>query len=169
MKFTASLLALLLFGPSALADPITDRFGSGVLGMQWGSSLDLIVGVFPQGDHIYATSPGNRAYVVRDDQEFLGVARDGHNVVYWFDANDRLESVTLSFPYERKDELLGALISLCGHAGWQAISKRSRLTIWGDDDGTWLFLRTTFDTRNGIAWLQIKRTRSDRSDRRVWP
>ena len=158
MKCTASLLALVLCCPVAHAGPIADRFASGVLGMQWGSSLDSLVGVLPQGDHIYGTSPGNRAYVVKDDQDFLGVARRGHNVVYWFDEDDRVESVTLSFPYERKDELMGALISLSGHSGQQVIHKRSHVNIWGDDYGMSIYLKTTIDAQNGIAWLQISRT-----------
>jgi len=157
MNCTASLLALLLACPAAFAGPIADRFASGVLGMQWGSSLDFVVGVLPQGDHVYGTSRGNRGYVVKDDQDFLGVVRGGHNIVYWFDENDRLESVTLSFPYERKDELLGALVSLSGHAGRQGTSGRSRVSAWRDHDGMWISLKTTFDAKNGIAWLQIDR------------
>jgi hypothetical protein len=87
MKHTALLLALALCCPIAHAGPIADRFGSGVLGMQWGTSLDCVLGVLPQGDHIYGTSRGNRGYVVKDDQDFLGVARRGHNIVYWFDVS----------------------------------------------------------------------------------
>ena len=158
MKCTASLLALVLCCPVALAGPIADRFASDVLGMQWGSSIDSVVGVLPQGDHVYGTSRGNRGYLVKDDQEFLGVARRGHNIVYWFDENDRLESVTLSFPHERKYELMGALISLCGHPGQQVTHKLSHLNIWGDDYGLLIYLKTTIDAQNGIAWLQISRT-----------
>ena len=157
MKCTASLLALVLCWPVAHAGPIADRFVSGVLGMQWGSSLDSVVGALPQGDHVYGTSRGNRGYVVKDDQDFLGVARRGHNIVYWFDENDTLESVTLSFPHERKDELMGALILLSGHSGRQAIHKRSHVNIWGDHYGISIYLKTTIDEQNGIAWLQIDR------------
>ena len=159
MKYMASLLALVLWCPTALAGPIADRFGSGVLGMHWGSSLDFLVGVLPQGDHVYGTSRGNRGYLVKDDQDFLGVVRPGHNVVYWFDENDRLESVTVSYPYERKDELLGALVSLCGHAGRQLTRERSRVNVWGDSNGMSISLRTTLDAKNGIAWLQIDQPR----------
>lgn len=158
MKCMAALLTLVLCCPAAHAGPIADRFASGVLGMQWGSSLDSLVGVLPQGDHVYATSPGNRGYLVKDDQDFLGVARRGHNIVYWFDENDRVESVTLSFPYERKDELMGALLSLCGHAGRRVTRGRSHLNVWGDDYGILISLKTTIEAQNGIAWLQISRT-----------
>ena len=156
MKCTAALLALALCCPVAHAGPIADLFASGVPGMQWGSSLDSVVGVLPQGDHIYGTSPGNRAYVIKDDQDFLGVARRGHNIVYWFDEDDRLESVTLAFLSARM--IMGALLSLSGHSGQQAIHKRSHLNIWGDDYGMLIYLKTTIDAQNGIAWLQISRT-----------
>lgn len=59
---------------------------------------------------------------------------------------------------ERKDELMGALISLSGHSGRQMIHKRSHLNIWGDDYGMLIYLKTTMDAQNGIAWLQIGRT-----------
>jgi hypothetical protein len=158
MNYTASLLALTLCCHSALAGPIADRFGSSVLGVPWGSSLDSMVGVFPVGDHVYACPPpGDRGYLVRDDQEFMGVARGGHTVLYWFDDDDRLDSVTLSFPYERKEELFGALISAFGHSGWKMTRGRSDLVAWSDGNGMLIFLKTTIEPRNGIAWLSIRK------------
>jgi hypothetical protein len=158
MNYTVSLLALAFCCNSAAAGPIADRFAADVLGIPWGSSLDSVVGVFPQGDHFYAwPPPGDRVYLIRDDQDFMGVPRDGHTVLYWFDDADRLKSVTVSFPYERKEELIGALISAFGGSERKVISDRSEMVGWRDDNGMWMVLKTTIDPKNGIAWLAISR------------
>jgi hypothetical protein len=158
MNYTASLLALMVCSQSAWAGPIADRFAAGVLGMPWGSPLDSVVGVLPEGDHSYAwPPPGDRGYFVKDDEEFMGVARRGHKVGYWFDDGDRLKSVTFSFPYERKEELRGALIAAFGPSSAKVIRGRSEVVGWRDENGMWMVLKTTLDSKHGIAWLGIYR------------
>ena len=157
MNYTVTLLALALCCQSALADPVADRFAAGVLGMQWNASLEWVVAVRPEGEHFYATSKGERGYTVEDDQEFMGVARRGQRIRYWFDENDKVESISLSFPYERKEELLGSLVSAFGYQGYKVTHGRTQLIAWRGHNGIVVLWMATIDPSHGIAWLQIDR------------
>ncbi len=155
MRCAGLLSALMLFCQSTFAGPIADRFGSGVLGMAWDSSLDSLVGVFPNGEHVYATTPGQRAYLVRDDQEFLGVVRTGHSLLYAFGSRENLVAVVFSFPYERKEELMGALISHFGQPQGTTRQGQQQSTQWRKDRGVYVVLRASLEPKHGIAWLSI--------------
>jgi hypothetical protein len=43
------------------AGSLTDTFGVGVPGIRWGSTLDQVVGVYPDGDNVFSTTPDHRA------------------------------------------------------------------------------------------------------------
>lgn len=154
MNRAALLLASALLCEYTFAGPIADEFGSGVLGMAWDASLDSVVGVFPDGEHVYATTPGQRAYLVRDDQEFMGVIRTGHSLLYGFGSTNNLVAVVFSFPYERKEELMGALLSNFGRPRETNSNGQQQSAAW-QDRGISIVLRTSLEPKHGIAWLGI--------------
>jgi hypothetical protein len=156
MRVVAWLLVSALGCQSASAGPIAERFGSDILGIPWNSSLDTVVGTLPVGDHVYATTPGQRAYLVRDDQDFMGVSRRGHNVLYGFGQKNELVAVVVSFPYERKEELIGALISAFGAPQGKMRRGQQQLTGWRNDRGVSVSLTTSSEAKHGIAWLSIR-------------
>ena len=115
MRRTSILVGLMAMLALPLeAGTVKEAFGSGILGVPWGASLTAVVGVFPQGDHVFALTPGCRAYWVKDGQTFLGVPRETSGVLFGFDAQDRLVVAAIAFDYARRDELRSALISLLG-------------------------------------------------------
>lgn len=156
MKNIAWLLVLMSWCHSSSAGPIAEHFVWGIFGVPWGTSLDSMVEMFPNGDHVYAITPGGRAYLVRDDQEFIGVARNGYNVLYAFDQKNELVGVSLMFPYERKQDLLRALISAFGAPHENTNRGQNRIVSWRKDEGVSLILRTSLDPKHGIAWLGIR-------------
>ena len=113
LRFAA---VLLLCGTcqSADADTLKEVFGRGVLGVPWGASLTDVVGTYAQGDHVFAVTPGCRAYWVKDGQTFLAVPRERNGVLFGFDKHNRVAIVTVAFPFERKDELRATLTSVFG-------------------------------------------------------
>jgi hypothetical protein len=108
------LAALVITAVGARAADLNATFGGGLLGVPWGTPLTNVVGIYPQGDHLFAMTPGCRAYWVKDGQPFLGIPREGHGVLYAFDKNNRVGAASIAFDYERKDELQALLSSLFG-------------------------------------------------------
>src|SRR5207302_567740 len=50
---------------AAPADSLKATFGGGVLGIPWGATLASVVGTYPQGDHVFAVTPGCREHVIQ--------------------------------------------------------------------------------------------------------
>lgn len=155
MKRAATVVLLSLCCHFAFAGPIADRFGTNIVGFPWGVPLDSIVGVFPQGDHVYSTAPGERSYAIKDNQDFLGVPRAGQNILYSFGRQNELVSVTFSFPYERRDEIQGALMAAFGAPASTAPWGRQKASRWLDEKGVAITLVASTEPRYGIVWLSI--------------
>jgi hypothetical protein len=134
---------------------IADNFGSGFSGIAWGASLDTVVGVFPNGDHVFSTTPGQRAYSVKDDQEIFGVPRQGHSILYGFGEQDEVVVVAASFPYERRDQLLGTLIATFGADAQQSARGQQVRYDWHSDAGVAVSVVASKKPKHGIVWLCI--------------
>jgi len=111
LRLAIALLTLPALGSAA--DPF-ETFREGILGVPWGATLDDVVGMYPNGDHVFATTPGHRAYWVKEGQTFLGIPRERNGVLYGMNENNRLVSVAVAFEYERKEQLRQTLLSLFG-------------------------------------------------------
>src|SRR5580704_5156672 len=96
------LLLLMSMAPTVKAGSVQDTFGSGVLGVLWGTSLTDVAGVYPQGDHVFAVTPGCRAYWVKDGQMFLGIPRERSGVLFGFDKQNHVAIASVAFEFERK-------------------------------------------------------------------
>ena len=90
---------------AAPADSLKATFGGGVLGIPWGATLASVVGTYPQGDHVFAVTPGCRAYWVKEGQQFLGIPRDGKGVLLGMDRENHVAIASVAFDFERKVEL----------------------------------------------------------------
>lgn len=155
MKNLIGLLILLVMATGAAADPLKDTFGNGVLGVAWGAKLTEVVGLFPNGDHVYAVTPGCRAYWVKDGLTVLGVPRERNGALFGFDENNRVAVVAIAFPFERKDELRTTLTMLLGQRIVHEEGNTASYGGWPSRDG-WQAQVTEFgDADQRIIWLTI--------------
>jgi hypothetical protein len=151
--FMLAVLAATAF--CATAASLNATFGGGVLGVAWGASLTNVVGIYPQGDHIFAVTPGCRAYWVKDGQTFLGVPRDGHGVLFALDQNNRVGAAAIAFDYERKDELQTVLGSLLGTPINSTRSSGKFRYGWRSSDGMTASVTEFGEGTQSIIWLVV--------------
>jgi len=145
-----------VLGSTAVAGPIADDYRSGVLGTPWGASLESVVGVYPVGDHLFSTAPGQRSYWVKDDQPLFDIPRDELGILYSFDKENRLLGVSIAFSSERIDQLLGALTVRYG--AWTRVAPEGvhKYYDWRPDADIQLQVDTTVAGSYGITWLAVK-------------
>ena len=150
------LLAVLGVVPvAALAGPISDEFRSGYGGVAWGTTLVDLVAQVPGGQHLFATAAGERDYELLNDEPFLGVPRPGTAVQFGLGATNKVEIIAVNFPYERRDQLLGALISSFGSYSKRFVKGTSTYFDWPKDNGIHLFVRASTNPSYGILQLLI--------------
>jgi len=152
-KLFASLL--LVISAPGWSGPIAEQFGSGYEGVKWGSPLADLVGMLPQGEHYFSTAPGERVYIVRNDDPLLGVPRTGNRVQYHFGKDGGVESIAIGVPYDRYQQLLGALISQFGpYAASRDVGAVTKFW-WKEDQGVVIAVRVSREARYGIAEFWI--------------
>jgi len=153
MRYLAGL-ALLVSG-SAWGGPIASQYSAGYDGVRWGLPLADLVGMLPQGEHHFSTAPGERVYIVGSDEAILGVPRSGTTTQYHLGKSGGVEEIALSVPYERRDELLGALISQFGSYARRYEVGTSIHYDWRRDQNVAIAVRISKDSRYGIAefWM----------------
>jgi len=148
----AVLMAIAIFAKAA---SLNATFGGGILGVPWGATLTDVVGVYPQGDHVFAVTPGCRAYWVKDGQTFLGVPRDGHGVLFALDKSNRVGAASIAFDYERKDELQAVLSSLFGPPMDPTHSNGRFRYGWRSADGMTAYVNEFGEGTQRIVWLSV--------------
>jgi hypothetical protein len=136
---------------------ISDQFAGGYNGVAWGTSLTNLVGMLPTGQHVFATTPGERLYMVPSAEPLLGVPRDGMAVEYGLDKDDRVSVVAVKFAYERRDQLLGALISQFGAFSGKGIKGTTTWYAWPNDRGLSMSVYVSTSPLFGILELVISR------------
>ena len=155
MKGISLLLTALLLSKVAAAGPIEDQFHGGFNGATWGSSIDSLVGMFPPGEHVFATTPGGRAYWIKDQTPLLNVPRDGQSILFGFNEQDLLESITLGFAFDRKEQILGALTVTFGVATSTGRKGTKTFNCWKPDAKIALCFWASTAAKHGISWLTI--------------
>jgi hypothetical protein len=155
MKSISLLFAALLLCRVAGAGPIADQFQGGFNGATWASSIDSLVGMFPPGEHVFATTPGGRAYWIKDQTPLLNVPRDGQSILFGFNEQDLLESITLGFAFDRKEQVLGTLISAFGAATSSGFKGTKSFNCWKPDAKIALCFWASKEAKHGISWLTI--------------
>jgi hypothetical protein len=126
-----------------------------VLGVPWGTTLDDLVGTYPGGDHLFAVTPGHRAYWVKDGQTFLGIPRERNGVLYGLDEHNRVAIVAVAFDFERKLELRNALASLFGPPVSASASEQGAVYGWRADSGISARVTEFGLAHQQIIWLVV--------------
>jgi hypothetical protein len=155
MKNLSLLLLSMLVPSAASAGPIADQFHGGFNGAAWGSSIDNLVSMFPPGDHVFAATPGERAYWIKDPVPLLDVPRDGQGILFGFNELDALESITVGFSHDRKEQVLGALISAFGAFDSAGTRGTKTFHCWKRDAKIALCFWASKESKHGIAWVTI--------------
>jgi hypothetical protein len=137
------------------ADPLKATFGGGVLGIPWGATLVSVVGTYPQGDHVFAVTPGCRAYWVKDGQQFLGIPREGKGVLFGMDRQNHLAIASVAFDFERRAELHGTLISLFGAPTVASQSGEMTRYGWRSPEGMRVSVTEFGEGTQRIIWLTV--------------
>ena len=152
-----SFLLLVLSGScfAASPDPVKATFGGGILGNPWGSSLTAVIGVYSQGDHLPAVTPGCRAYLVKDGQEFLGIPRQGRGVLFGFDRQNHVAIASVAFDFERRAELHSTLISLFGVPMVSSNSGEKTQYGWRSPDGMTASVTEFGEGPQRMVWLSV--------------
>jgi hypothetical protein len=152
------VLPVLILGimPTAAvwAGPIAAQFGSGCGRVPWGMSLTELVGMMPAGDHYFSAVPGNHVYIVKNDDPLLGVPRTGMTVQYVTGRNDGVATIGLGVPYERREQLLAALIAQFGQPA-VTNDTSSIFYRWTQDQNIRIWVRASRDPRYGIVEFWI--------------
>jgi hypothetical protein len=152
------LLAGILTAASTAAwcGPIAEQFASGYEGVKWGLPLADLVGMMPEGDHYFSTAPGHRVYTVKNDAPLLGVPRDGTRMQYHLGKEGGVESIAVGIPYDRREQLLGALISQFGTYSTKRDAGAATYFRWPQDQQVRITVRVSRDPRYGIAefWIE---------------
>jgi hypothetical protein len=148
-------LALALLPSLCGGGPAYETFRSGILGVPWGATLDDVVGLYPNGDHVFAVTPGHRAYWVKDRQPFLSVPRERNGVLYGFDENNRVAIVAVAFEFERKVELRNVLTSLLGPPRSAATSAQHAEYRWQPEAGMAVTVTEFGLPHQQIVWLVV--------------
>jgi hypothetical protein len=156
MRKRFPLLALLAATcVAAPADSLKATFGGGVLGIPWGATLTSVVGIYPQGDHVFAVTPGCRAYWVKDGQQFLGIPREGKGVLFGMDSQNHVAIAAVAFAFERRVELHGTLISLFGVPTTASQSGGMTRYGWRSPDGMTASVTEFGEGTQRIIWLTV--------------
>jgi hypothetical protein len=152
-------LAVFLAGISqaVCAAAIADQFGSGYGGVKWGTSVASLVGMLPGGDHFFSAPPGERAYMVRNDDMLFGVPRDGMRIQYYFGDDNGVDWIAMGIPYERREQLLGSLVSLFGSYAVTRTEGVAIRYVWPTDHGITMSVRASRDPTNGILEFWVAR------------
>lgn len=160
----SKLLASLLLATAApvWSGPIAGEFSSGYEGISWGLPLADLVGMLPQGEHYFSTAPGERVYIVRNDDPLLGVPRIGYRVQYHLGKDGGVESIAVGIPYDRYQQLLGALVSQFGpYAVTRQVGTATGFW-WKEDQGIVIAVRISREPRYGIAEFWVGHASSSR-------
>jgi hypothetical protein len=147
--------AIFLAAFQSNAGPIAAQFGSGYEGVIWGTSLTKLVGMFPEGEHYFSTAPGARVYMVQNNDPILDVPRNGTRVQYQLGKNGGVESIAVGVPYERREQLLGTLMSLFGGYSASATVGTAVIYQWPLDNQIQISVRASKDPTNGILEFWI--------------
>ena len=155
LRWLILLLALNIAPAVCDAGSVYDTFRTGVLGVSWGTTLDELVGIYPAGDHMFAVTPGHRAYWVKDGQAFVGVPRERNGVLYGLDEQNRVVVAAVAFEFERKIELRNTLTSLFGPPTYAPPSEQRTAYGWHADSGISVTVTELGLPHQQIVWLVV--------------
>jgi hypothetical protein len=143
------------------AGALERQFGGGYEGVIWGASLAELVQLRPGGEHFFAAVGGVREYGLLDERSMFGITRGQMRAHYFLDDTNSVVSVGLTFPFDHRQKLLGALVLSFGPYARTVVKGITTSYLWPRDDGIGLSLRETIDPSFGILELAISGPNSD--------
>lgn len=155
MRRARCLFVFFLIAYESKAGPIAMQFNSGYDGVFWGTSLTKLVGMFPNGEHYFSTAPGERGYMVQTDDPLFDVPRTGMRVQYHLGTDGGVEHIAIGLPYERRDQLLGTLLSMFGAYSTTRTVGTAVIYQWPRDNRIIISVRASKDPTNGILEFWI--------------
>lgn len=155
MRKITTLVLLLALSPTAAPGPIDDQFGNGFGGVPWGMKLDDLIALIPGGDQYFSTADGERSYSVLNEDPLFEVPRPGMRIQYHFGIDGGVQFIGIALPYERREELLGALYTQFGRYAKMEVVGTSIRYSWYGGRRVGITVKASRDARNGILefWL----------------
>lgn len=129
MRLFLSIL-FLFFSLPAKAASITELFGDGVFGTQWGDKIEAVESKLTKTTK---ESVGDIVWLeLKDSKEILGVPRDNQKVHFSFDAEKRLNGVAVFFDQDKYTTALNKLNTLFGE--YEKVEGHSIVLQWKADE-----------------------------------
>jgi hypothetical protein len=148
-------VALVLVANLASGSPMSDFVAAGVYGVKWGASIDEVVAVYPQGDHVFSTAAGCRSYWVKDKQLFAGIPREANGMLVNFDERNLVSSVSIGFSYEWRLGLRDRLVSMWGEPQLKLTNGGKTSYGWGRQESYTAVVTEFGSPTNQIIWLSL--------------
>lgn len=131
MKLILSFIFLFFLAPTKAAS-ITDLFGDGVFGTQWGDKLESVLVKYPKAKK---KSYGEIVWLeVKDSRKIFDIDRSKERLHFTFDSEMRLNGVGATFNIESYAALTNKLTTLFGDFEKQNMT--SATLIWKEADTT---------------------------------
>lgn len=142
-KFVILLFSFLIFSSSqSYAGKIEDTFKSGIFGIEWGSSQEMVQNSFPKGK--LDKSLGILQYTVEDSRTIFEILREEDNYIkFFFDSDNELNGVAIEFPYNGVSDfgsLLTKLKTLFGDYPSGGGVHGAVMVNWAPDNGVQISL-----------------------------
>ena len=136
---TICILILLLATQQAYAGKIAEYFSEGVFGVKWGSTLEEVKIVFPNGE--VSTNPATKKinYAAPNGLSLFGIKRNPDSwVCYNFDDKGRFNAIVIGFPNTgggEEEELLNTVINDFGE--YKTVEERGIPPVFGGSFFVW--------------------------------
>jgi len=151
MRSTCFGISLILASSAISAGGPAQQFASGYGGISWGTSVDDVIGMMPDGNLYFALPEGSRDYIVKNDDPIFGISRSGQTLQYHFGVDGRVDQIEVHVAYESREQLVDAMISQFGAAYSKRHVGSTESQFWAVDGRTFIGIRVSRASRYGIA------------------
>ena len=156
MRIAAVLLALVI-STTGTAQTISDEFGAGFGGVQWGIEFSALLMKFPGGLTEFSTAPGRISYALNIDDSVLGISRRAQYVLFGMGVDGKVDVIDIQVPYDQTSTLISTLTSKFGpEAGIEGTGVITTYR-WPTSKEIALSVRTTKNKVYGLTMLVISR------------
>ena len=156
MKRHAALFAVLcLVTNFTIASPMSDFVATGLYGIRWGASIDEVVSLYPQGDHVFSTAAGCRSYWVKDKQPFVDIPRENSGMQINFNERNLVSSMAIGFSYEWRLGLRDRLVSMWGNPTYKVTRGGKTSYGWASHEGYGAMVTEFGSGASQIIWLSL--------------
>ncbi|KTD98804.1 hypothetical protein [Pseudoalteromonas sp. H71] len=167
MRVLLSVIFLLFLSPSKAAT-ITELFGDGVFGTQWGDSFETVLAKYPKAkkknisDTIWLE--------IKDSRKVFDIDRNKQRLHFSFDSEMRLIGVGVTFDVDSYSTLINKLTTLFGYdfekPNVASSNMASTTLVWKDNETSVSVgvIPTTFglETMLGVGYSGLDKPESDK-------